>query len=98
MPLQNEIETITGAIGRGDEDVPFSQSITVTQQSKLCEVMRQVELQLFSSLQELTHKCLSACAEMKGPDWVASFPLQCITLVDSIVWTDRYACGAPVLA
>ena len=69
--------------------VPLAHSITVVHESKLCDVMRQLEEQLIVSLQELSHSCLSACAEMKGPDWVASFPLQCITLVDSIVWTDR---------
>lgn len=89
VTLQDEIATITSIIGRGDEEVPLAQAIVVTQNSRLCDVMRQLEDQIFSSLQELTHNCLSACAEMKGPDWVAAFPLQCITLVDSIVWTDR---------
>lgn len=76
-------------IGQGDEELVLTLPVHVTHQTRLSKMMADLEEALRLSVAEHTHKCLSACAVMKGPDWVASFPLQSILLVDAIVWTDR---------
>ena len=90
-PLQEPNAEIQGVVGVGGEELELVEPVSVRKDSTLGRVMRSLEEALRSSMREHTHRSLAACAIMKGPEWIASFPLQSTLLVDAIVWTERCA-------
>jgi hypothetical protein len=88
---ESNVADIDAVVGLGGELMPLVVPVRVTFHSTLASVMKVLGEVLTTSVAEHTHRSLSACAIMKGAEWVSAFPLQSTLLVDSMVWTDRCA-------
>ena len=84
--LQDDAEGHLLIVGvRGEEFlIPFEEAEEYSPEAWLASVLASLK----ATFHRLFLQCLKGCALMTSDEWMSTFPMQCILLVDEIVWTD----------